>query len=93
MPGYYQEVGNGYTLATERNQVRLPLYSRLDIRADRAFTLRGSRLTLFVEVLNLTNQPNVGPGDPDINIVTGRVQGLVDELFPLLPSAGLIIEF
>jgi hypothetical protein len=93
MPGYYQEVGNGYTLATERNQVRLPLYSRLDIRADRAFTFRGSRLTLFVEVLNLTNQSNVGPGDPDINIVTGRVQGLVDELFPLLPSAGLIIEF
>jgi hypothetical protein len=93
MPGYYQEVNGGFTLGTERNQVRLPSYSRLDLRADRAFTLRGSRLTLFVEVLNLTNQSNFGPGDPDINIVTGRVGQLMDKLFPILPSAGLVMEF
>ena len=93
MPGYYREVSDGVVLSDERNRLRLPLYSRLDVRADRAFTFRGSRLTLFVEVLNLANRSNFGPADPDINVVTGRVRGLFDELFPLLPSAGLIMEF
>jgi hypothetical protein len=93
MPGYYREVSDGFVLSDGRNQVRLPLYSRLDVRADRAFTFRGSRLTLFVEILNVANQSNVGPGDPDINVVNGRVRGLFDALFPLLPSAGLILEF
>ena len=76
-----------------RNRLRLPLYSRLDIRGDRAFTFRGSRMTLFVEALNVTNRSNVGPGDPDINIGTGRVRDVFEDLFPLLPSAGLILEF
>jgi hypothetical protein len=93
MPGYYREVVDGVVLSDARNQLRLPSYSRLDVRADRAFTFRGSRLTLFVEILNVANQSNVGPGDPDINVVNGRVRGLFDELFPLLPSAGLILEF
>jgi hypothetical protein len=94
MPGYYREVSDGVVVLSEsRNQLRLPRYSRLDVRADRAFTLRGSRLTLFVEILNLANHSNVGPGDPDISVVTGRVRGLFEELFPLLPSAGLIVEF
>jgi hypothetical protein len=44
-------------------------------------------------ILNVANQSNVGPGDPDINVVNGRVRGLFDALFPLLPSAGLILEF
>jgi hypothetical protein len=93
MPGYYRETDLGVVLSEARNELRLPLYSRLDVRADRAFTFRGSRLTLFVEVLNLANRSNLGPGDPDISVVNGRVRGLFDELFPLLPSAGLIVEF
>jgi hypothetical protein len=93
IPGYYREVSDGVVLSDARNQVRLPLYSRLDVRADRAFTFRGSRLTLFVEVLNLTNRSNLGPADPDINAVNGRVRGLFEDLFPLLPSAGVILEF
>jgi hypothetical protein len=91
--GYYQYDNGNYLLAAQRNQLRFPLYSRLDVRADRAFTFRRSRLTLFIEVLNIANRSNLGPGEPDINVNTGRVTGLIDELFPLLPSAGLILEF
>jgi hypothetical protein len=91
--GYYQFVNGNYLLGPERNQLRFPLYSRLDLRADRAFTFRRSRLTLFVEVLNVANRTNFGPGDPDVNVNTGRVTGLIDQLFPVLPSAGLILEF
>lgn len=93
MPGYYREVSDGVVLSDVRNQLRLPLYSRLDVRADRAYTFRGSRLTLFVEVLNVTNRSNLGPSDPDINVTNGRVRGLFEDLFPLLPSAGFILEF
>ena len=56
--GYVGEDSAGYVLTTERNGVRLPEYARLDLRADRAFTYRKSRLTLFMEVVNVTNRDN-----------------------------------
>ena len=40
-------------LATERNTLRLPAYSRLDVRADRAFKWSGRRLVVFVDVANV----------------------------------------
>jgi outer membrane cobalamin receptor len=91
--GYYEQRGIDYFLSTERNRERLPLYSRADVRVDRTFTRQRSRLTLFVEVLNLLNRTNEGPADRGYNPVTGRVPDLVEDLFPLLPTAGLLIEF
>ncbi len=91
--GYYEQRGNAYFLASERNQVRLPPYSRVDVRLDRTFTRQRSRLTLFVEVLNLLNRTNQGAADRGFNPLTGRVPDLVEDLFPLLPTAGLLIEF
>jgi outer membrane receptor for ferrienterochelin and colicin len=93
IPGYYERRGIGYFLSTERNRERLPVYSRVDVRVDRTFTRRRSRLTLFVEVLNLLNRTNQGPADLGYNPATGRVPDLVENLFPLLPTAGLLIEF
>ena len=60
---------NGYVLTTQRNGIRLPEYARLDLRADRAFTYRKSRLTLFMEVVNVTNRDNYRPNSrrqPDL---------------------------
>ena len=91
--GYYERRGLGYFLSSERNRERLPTYSRFDVRAERTFTRQRSRLTLYVEVLNLLNRNNLAPGDADFNAITGRVTDLVEEVFPLLPSAGLLIEF
>jgi hypothetical protein len=93
LQGYYEQRGIDYFLSTERNRERLPLYSRVDVRVDRTFTRQRSRLTLFVEVLNLFNRTNQGRGDLGYNPVTGRVPDLVEDLFPLLPTAGLLIEF
>ena len=94
LAGYYDHVsGEIYTLGTARNTERLPLYSRVDVRADRTFTRKSRRLTLFVEVVNAINRTNRGPADPGINTRTRAVNGLVEPLFPLLPSAGLLIEF
>ena len=91
--GYIGEDANGYVLSTQRNGTRLPAYSRLDLRAERAFTYRKSRLTLFLEVVNATNHDNYRYNSPGINLTTRRVFGPTEPLFPLLPVAGILVEF
>ncbi len=91
--GYIEEVPDGYALSERRNGARLPAYSRLDLRADRTFTLRKSRLTLFLEVVNAMNRDNFRPNSPFFSIATRRVFEPTEKLFPLLPVAGLLIEF
>ena len=91
--GYINQVADGYTLSDQRNTTRLPAYSRLDLRADRTFTYRKSRLTLFLEVVNAMNRDNFRPNSPFYNLNTRRVFEPTEELFPLLPVAGILIEF
>ena len=100
-PGYYeartfstsgQDV-ELYFLSTARNNLRVPVYSRLDVRANRTFSWRAMRLTLFAEVLNLYARENVRATRPGINGVTHQVFGLFDSMFPLIPSAGISFEF
>ena len=91
--GYIAQDANGYLLSSQRNGLRLPAYSRLDLHADRTFTYRKSRLTLFLEVVNAMNRDNYRPNSPGVNINTRRVFGPIESLFPLLPVAGVLIEF
>jgi hypothetical protein len=93
IPGYFAQVGESYFLGVDRNAVRLPVYTRLDLRADWAFTYRRSRLTLFVEVLNVLKRPNFALSEGVLNGMTGQVFELTEKGFPLLPSAGILIEF
>jgi hypothetical protein len=93
IPGYIARDANGYLLSDQRNGTRLPEYARLDLRAERAFTYRKSRLTLFIEVVNATNHDNYRYDTPGINLTTRRVFEPLDALFPLLPVAGILIEF
>lgn len=92
LSGYYREVDDRYYLAERRNEVRAPFYSRLDARANYTFNLTRRRLTLFVEVVNALGRTNYRPSDVSINGLTGEAFP-VEELFPFLPSAGLLIEF
>jgi outer membrane receptor protein involved in Fe transport len=92
--GYFTPAGNDvHLLTSSRNTARLPAYSRLDIRADRTFTFRRSRLTLFAEVVNVLNRENYRAQSASITLATREIYGLTEGLFPLLPSAGLLIEF
>lgn len=79
-------------LTDVRNTLRLPAYARLDMRADRAFQWSNRRVTLFAEVANLLNRRNERnvPYDIDRN---GRLSGVTDSLLPIVPSAGVVIEF
>lgn len=91
--GYIEQDANGYVLSSQRNGIRLPAYARLDLHADRTFTYQKSRLTLFIEVVNATNRDNYRQNSPGVNFVTRRVFEPIESLFPLLPVAGVLIEF
>jgi len=73
--------------------VRVPVYSRLDIRANRTFSWRATRITLFAEALNVYARDNVRAAGAGINGNTRQVFGLFDSMFPFIPSAGLSLEF
>src|SRR5262245_14444070 len=81
-----------FGLTDVRNTLRLPAYGRLDVRTDHAMSWSGRRVTLFAEVANVVNRRNERnvPYSVDRN---GRVSGVTDSLMPIVPSAGLVIEF
>ncbi len=92
-PGYYDQQGSDYFVSSRRNTLRLPTYSRVDLRANRTFNWSRKRLTLFAEVINLLNRDNVRFNPPSVNTATGRVSNLFESLIPIVPSAGILIEF
>jgi len=80
-----------------RNRARLPAYHRLDLRVNRYFDFGDSRISVFVEMLNLYNRGNVRDirlGDryiADGELIPASM--VEDEWFPLLPSLGISWEF
>jgi outer membrane receptor for ferrienterochelin and colicin len=92
-PGYYVQQGSDFFVSSTRNMLRLPTYSRVDVRANRTFNWSRKRLTLFAEVINLLNRENVRFNPPAVSTSTGRVSNLYESLLPIVPSAGILIEF
>jgi hypothetical protein len=92
-PGYFTERDGAYFITRERNTLRLPTYSRLDLRANRTFNWSRRRLTLFAEVMNVLNRENVRFNPPGVNTRTGQTSSLFEPLIPIVPSAGILIEF
>jgi hypothetical protein len=92
-PGYYLERNGEYFVWSTRNEVRLPTYSRVDLRANRTFNWSRKRLTLFAEVMNVLNRDNLRYIPPGVNTTTGRVSTMFESMLPIVPSAGILIEF
>jgi hypothetical protein len=96
IPGYYARVPgteDTYTLTDQRNTERLPVYARLDLRANRAFNWSQRRLTLFAEVINVFNRANYRFEPPFVNVATRSVTAPFDSMFPVIPSVGFLFEF
>jgi len=93
LTGYFTGSADALRLGGTYNAVRLPLYARLDLRANRTFTFTRRRLTLFVEVLNVLNRRNLGQLEGVINPATLTAVGYTTGLIPRIPSAGLLFEF
>lgn len=99
VPGFLRRDGDLYYLSTQRNAVRLPDYHRADVRVNKSFhheTARGWtwRGVLYAEVMNLTNRRNVTYDSFNgFNARTGQAFPGFLKLFPIVPAAGLMIEW
>jgi hypothetical protein len=91
--GYWDQRGGVYYLGAERNTLRIPAYSRLDVRMNRAFAWERKRLTLFLEAINLLNADNVRFQLPSVNRRTLEATNLYEGMVPLIPSFGVLVEF
>ncbi len=93
IPGFLGQDSQGYFLTAERNQTRVPFYNRIDVRLSKAFLFKKWKMTLKGEVLNVLNRNNVRYAGFDFFTFEGRVIGQLDRVLPVVPSAGVIIEF
>ncbi|MEK6409334.1 MAG: carboxypeptidase-like regulatory domain-containing protein [Acidobacteriota bacterium] len=93
--GFLEPFGSGFTVGSQRNTARLPYYSRVDLRANKAFLFRKWKLTLSGEVLNVQNRMNfVDVRSDPIRIKSrGRAFYGLTDLMPILPSIGVAFDF
>ncbi|MBZ5625796.1 MAG: TonB-dependent receptor [Acidobacteriia bacterium] len=93
IPGYLQKNGSLYYLTNVRNQLRMEPYSRTDFRVNKSWTHDKWKLTLYGEVINLTNRTNyIFDSFDGYNSKTFQSFLTLDTMFPVLPSAGLVFE-
>jgi outer membrane receptor protein involved in Fe transport len=93
IPGYLQQVGTLYYLSDVRNQLRMQAYVRTDVRVNKSWTKDRWKLTLFGEVINLTNRTNyIYDSFNGYNAKTLQAFLTLDTMFPILPSAGIVFE-
>src|SRR5215510_14313298 len=90
-------IQDGATLAfgSERNQIRLPPYDRLDLRIRKVFLFRWGVFTLSGEVLNVLNRKNEYNVESTLLTVarTGQYSSGLRRGFPVAPSIGLSVQF
>jgi hypothetical protein len=93
IPGYFMKTGATYFLTTVRNQLRMPDYSRTDLRINKSWTRDKWKFTLYGEVVNLTNRTNyIFDSFNGYNSKTAQANLTLDTMFPILPSAGIVFE-
>jgi hypothetical protein len=93
IPAYLASRDGTLVAGNRRNQIRLPAYARLDLRAERTFEYTGRRLSLFVDALNVLNRANVGLSDGVIRRDTGVAIGFTEPLFPRIVTGGVRVAF
>jgi len=93
--GYWTERDGRYFLASARNTLRLPPYSRLDVRLDRTYIRGRARITAFVEVTNVYNRDNLRQSGGQLFLRGTSLETLppFERLTPLIPAVGLLVEF
>jgi hypothetical protein len=93
LPGFYRIQAGQYYLAESRNTLRVDTFQRGDTRINKAYAFRRWRLTLYSEVINVLNRANYRFSSFDgYNSRTGRVSLSVTQMFPIIPSMGVVLE-
>jgi hypothetical protein len=86
--------GASYFLAEARNRLGRGAYQRAEVRINKFYGRRRANVTLYAEVVNLLNRRNHRfDRFNGYNARTGQAFLTLDRMFPILPSAGLVVEF
>ena len=94
LPGFFRRDGATYFLSELRNAARLDPYHRADLRINKARIFDRWKLTLYGEVVNLLNHANYRfDSFGSYNTRTFQINVYLDRMFPILPSAGVVLEF
>jgi hypothetical protein len=94
VPSGLYELINGQYVSLGLNETRLGAYQRLDLRADKDWAFRRWKLTLYGELLNVTNHDNLRYVQTGaINIQTGKSFIITEQGLPITPTAGLVFQF
>ena len=91
--GYWTQRDGAYWVSDSRNTLRTPGYARVDLRANRTVTRMHGRMTLYVEVLNVLGRDNQRFLPPGASRRTVEASKMFESMLPLVPSAGLLVEF
>jgi len=76
------------------NSTRLGNYERLDLRADKDWAFTRWKLTLYGEVLNVTNHYNARyVYSSGVDPTTGQAQVKTLQGLPTTPTVGLALQF
>jgi outer membrane cobalamin receptor len=93
MPGFYRREDAQYFLSETRNSLRMDSYQRADFRINKAHTFKHGKITLYAEIINFLNSRNRRFGAFNgYNPTTGQVAFTLMKMFPVLPSAGLVLD-
>ncbi len=92
--GTYVQIGNNQYVPVGLNETRLGPYARLDLRSDKDWVFQHWKLTLYAEVLNLTNHYNGRYAyESGIDPNTGQAQVKTLQGLPITPTLGLVFQF
>jgi outer membrane receptor for ferrienterochelin and colicin len=92
VPGFLTLRNSDFYLTDQRNTLTLWSYGRLDFRVNKTWIHEKSKFSLFAEVLNATNKTNSRFGSLDGYEPNGYSFVSVDQMFPVLPSVGILWE-
>jgi outer membrane receptor protein involved in Fe transport len=93
--GFIQRVAQGYDLGPDRNRIRLPAYSRLDLRINKAFLFTRWKMTVSGEVLNVLDRANYfsQSSDPLRSLRSGTYISGFERGIERTPAVSITVEF
>ena len=91
--GFFTKRGTDYFRGAQRNAVRLPAYSRLDLRASKNLTLWRSQWTFSIEGANILNRRNLAFSGIQSIDAAGKVKDSTTAFLGRFIAIGLVLQF
>jgi hypothetical protein len=94
VPAFVERRGEQWFLSRNRNSERLPSYQRSDVRLNKSIVRPAWTGVLFLEVINAWNRRNqIFDNFNGFNGRTSQANLAFTSLFPILPAAGLSVDW